>query len=130
MIVAGTSGITRTSRSGMPRSPRPFAMNRMLASWVRPDSTSLPMTSRQAMGFLSGIGASLEEIAQQRDQRLVGRRHRVIGKLLRPHPGKRLVLARLRHALPTAAQIQRHQQMDALVFVRRKGERREACGGN
>ena len=29
----------------------------MLASWVRPDSTSLPITSRQAVGFLSGIGA-------------------------------------------------------------------------
>ena len=55
MIVSATSGMTRTSRSGMPSSPRPVARNRMLASWVRPDSTSLPITSRQAVGFFAAM---------------------------------------------------------------------------
>ena len=56
-----------------------------------------------------------EEIAQQRDQRLVGRRHRIVGKLLRPYPGERLVLPRHRRALPAPAQIQRHQQVEPLI---------------
>ena len=50
-IVSATSGITRTSRSGMPISPSRVARKRMLASWVRPESTSLPITTTQAMGF-------------------------------------------------------------------------------
>jgi hypothetical protein len=49
-MVSATSGITRTSRSGMPIWPSRVARYLMLASWVRPDSTSLPMTSRQAVG--------------------------------------------------------------------------------
>ena len=64
----------------------------MLASCVRPDSTSLPITSRQAVGFCRASACPSEEVAQQRDQRLVGRRHRIVGELLRPHPGQRLVL--------------------------------------
>jgi len=51
MMVSATSGITRTSRRGMPISPSPTAMNLMLASWVRPESTSLPITSRHAVGL-------------------------------------------------------------------------------
>ena len=53
-MVSGTSGITRTSRSGMPISPSLVARNLTLASCVRPDSTSLPMTSRQAVGLVIG----------------------------------------------------------------------------
>src|SRR5215471_9080428 len=39
----------------MPMAPRPVARKRMLASCVRPESTSLPITSRQAVGLLAGI---------------------------------------------------------------------------
>ena len=67
MISSGTSGMTRTSRSGMPISPRRVARNWRLASRVRPESTSLPMTSRQAVGFLDmhppGAGGRAQVVA-------------------------------------------------------------------
>src|SRR5277367_1887128 len=72
----------------------------------------------------------LEKVAQQRDQRLVGGWHRIVGELVRAHPGQCLVLARPRYAFPAPAQIQRHQQMEPLVLVRGEGERREAGGGD
>ena len=59
MMVASTSGMTRTSRSGMPIAPSPVAMNLMFRSWVRPDRTSLPITSRQAVGLVAIYRKSL-----------------------------------------------------------------------
>src|SRR5579875_1778496 len=123
IMVSGTSGMTRTSRSGMPISPSRVAMNLMFASCVRPESTSLPITSRQAVGLV--IGAS-QEIAQERDQRLVGRRHREVRELVRAHPGERLALARLHAPAPAPAEIERHQQVEALIGVRGEGEGGEA----
>ena len=103
----------------------------MFASWVRPDSTSLPMTTQAGGGVARGHRRlRLTGIAQQRDQRLVGRRHRVVGELLRAHPGQRLAFPRPRHALPAPAQKQRHQQMEPLISVRGEGERRKAGGGD
>src|SRR6185312_14533876 len=135
MMVSATSGITRTSRTGMPISPSRFARNWMLKSCVRPDSTSLPITSRQAVGLLAvpvvvtGRPPS-QEVPQQRDERLVGGRHWIFGELLGSHPGERLALARLRPASPAAAQIERHQQVKPLVGVRGEGERRETGAGD
>lgn len=65
---------------------------------------------------------SSEKIAQERDQRPVGRRHRVFFELGRIDPGEGLALARLRCALPAAAEIERHHQMERFVAVRGEGE--------
>ncbi len=59
---------------------------------------------------------------------VVGRRHIVVRQVLWAHPFQRLVLARHRNALPAAAQIQRHQQVEPFIGVRGEGERRQAGG--
>src|SRR6185312_9450416 len=105
-MVAATSGITRTSRTGMPISPSRVARNLMLRSWVRPESTSLPITSRQAVGLVAVISLS------------------VTGS---PAASGRAVC---RRAAPAAAQIERHQQVKPLVGVRGEGERRETGAGD
>jgi hypothetical protein len=60
------------------------------------------------------------------DQRLVGRRHLVVAKLVRPDPGELLSLLGLNDALPAPANIERHQEMEIRIGVARKGKRREA----
>ena len=64
----------------------------MLASWVRPDRTSLPITNIHAVGLFAGMGVPLQEIAQQGDQRLVRRRHLVLPQPPRAHPCQSLLL--------------------------------------
>jgi len=65
-IVARTSGMTRTSRSGIPISPRRVARNFRLASCVRPESTSLPMMSRQAVGLVMAVPPARQDSRRPR----------------------------------------------------------------
>ena len=60
------------------------------------------------------------------DQRRVRRRHRVASQVLRAHPFQRLAVERLHEPLPTATDIERHQEVEVFVSVAREGERREA----
>ena len=71
-----------------------------------------------------------KQIAQHRDQRLVGGRHRVVGEPGRAHPGEALALARQRDPRPLAADIERHQQVKVGIGVRGEGEGSEAARGN
>ena len=52
---------------------------------------------------------ALQQIAQHRDEWLVGGRHRIIGKPGRSHPTQPLPLPRTRYPRPFAADIKRHQ---------------------
>src|SRR6185369_10986564 len=49
---------------------------------------------------------SLEEVAEHGDERLVRRRHRVVGEPIGAHPGETLAFARRHAALPLAADIE------------------------
>jgi hypothetical protein len=61
-----------------------------------------------------------------RDQRLVGRRHRVAAQSVRPHPGDSLALQRRCGTLPTPADVERHQQMEIGIGVAGERQRRKA----
>ena len=61
-----------------------------------------------------------------RDQRDVRRRHRVVAQFIGADPGQLLYLARDDIAFPAAADVERHQEMESLIGVARKGQRREA----
>src|SRR5208282_4041807 len=50
----------------------------------------------------------LQQVAQHRDQWLVGRRHRIVGEPRRPHPGEALAFLRRRAPRPFTAEIERH----------------------
>ena len=69
---------------------------------------------------------SHQQIDQMRDQRNVRGRHRVIAQLVGADPGQLLALARDRQALPAPADVERHQQMKAVIGVARKRQRRQA----
>ena len=65
---------------------------------------------------------ALEQVPQHRLQWLVRRRHRIVGKPFRAHPGQLLPLPRRHLALPLAARIEGHQQVKRLVAVTGKGQ--------
>src|SRR5262245_38422072 len=67
-----------------------------------------------------------QQVPKHSLQWLIRRRHRIISKALRANPCKLLSLLRLHRPLPLATQVKRHQQMERLVAVAGKGERREA----
>ena len=94
---------------------------------------NLPKMSDEDYKSLDGVSlnrreplASPQQVLEVRDQRRVGRRHRVAAQVLGPHPFQRLAVERLHEALPSAADIERHQQVEVVVSVAREGERREA----
>ncbi len=62
-----------------------------------------------------------ERIAQVRDQRQVGGRHRIIPQIEGLDPSKFLAFARSHGAGPAAADIKRHQQVEMLVSVAGEG---------
>ena len=68
----------------------------------------------------------LEQIAEWRDQRLVGRRHRIVPQRLRPHPLERRMLERARGPLPFSADVKWHQQVKGFIRMAGKRQRREA----
>jgi len=68
-----------------------------------------------------------QKIAQHRDERLVGGRHRVIGEARRAHPGEALAFAGRDGPRPFAAEVKRHQQMKFGIGVRGEGERRQTA---
>ena len=68
---------------------------------------------------------SSQQRRQMRDQRLVRRRHRVVPKLVRPHPGEPAWPFARHLSLPAPADIERHQQMEVGIGVAREGQRRE-----
>src|SRR5215207_1086793 len=74
----------------------------------------------------SGEARSSQKLDQDRDERLVRRRHRIGGEVHRPHPFQRLPLPRSHEALPAPAGVERHQEVEALVAVARESERGEA----
>ena len=67
-----------------------------------------------------------QQIDQSRDQRLVGGRHGEVAQLAGADPFHRLALDGARRALPAAADIERHEQVKAVIAVACEGEGREA----
>src|SRR5215470_16117490 len=65
-----------------------------------------------------------QQIAKHCLQRLIRRRHGIVGKSLGANPDELLSLLRRHHPLPLAAHIERHQQVKRLVAVTGEGE----CG--
>src|SRR5882672_12855826 len=53
-----------------------------------------------------------QQVKQMRDQRDVGRRHRVVAQFAGADPGQLLALARDRGAFPAPADVERHQKME------------------
>ncbi len=94
--------------------------NRQHAALLRQEATSR----------FCARSCSSDQGAQHRDERFVGRRHRVVGKLAGAHPGKLLTEPRGDVAFPVAAHVERHEEMEAVVLVAREGERREALLGD
>src|SRR5687767_9684667 len=91
---------------------RPYSMA------VAPSSLSMKLAS---------IASPLsQQIAQGGDQRLIGRRHRIVAQRLRSHPFEGAVLARLRHSLPLTADEKWHQKVKVLVRMGSKCQGREA----
>src|SRR5437588_8273058 len=71
-------------------------------------------------------GRSLSQQRRQvRDQRDVGRRHRIVLQPVRPHPGEVLALLRPHESAPSSADIEWHHKMEIRITVTRKRERRE-----
>lgn len=68
----------------------------------------------------------LKQILQERNQRLIGRRHGIIAQSLRLHPFQRLSFPPMRDAFITTAHVKRHQQVKGLVGVAGEGQRRKA----
>src|SRR3954451_3745798 len=66
-----------------------------------------------------------QEIAQHGNKRQVGRGHGIVAHVLGPDPFQGGVMARLRRAVPAAADIERHQKAKRGVSMRSKGEWRE-----
>src|SRR5260370_12086876 len=60
------------------------------------------------------------------DERLVGRRHRVIAQSIAAHPCQVLAFQGRHRSLPTSAYIERHQQMEIRIRVAGESERCEA----
>ena len=69
----------------------------------------------------------LEPVAQDRDQRQVGGRHRVIAQAGRACPVEALTLSRGGNPAPLAAGEQRHEQVEVVIGVAGEGERGEAA---
>src|ERR1700742_1212617 len=69
-----------------------------------------------------------EQLLQMREERRVRWRHRIGPKILRPHPFEPLSVERLDEALPAAADVKRHQEVEVVVKMAGEGERREAIG--
>ena len=69
-------------------------------------------------------------VAQQADQRQVGRRHGIVRKLVRPHPLQRRVLTTLNHPRPASAQVKWHEKVKAFVSVAGKHKWRQAGLGD
>src|SRR6202046_3709143 len=61
-----------------------------------------------------------------RDQRFVGRRHRIVAQFGRPHPFELLSFPCLDEPFPASANIERHEQVEVKVEMARKGQGREA----
>jgi hypothetical protein len=62
-----------------------------------------------------------------RDQRLVGRGHRIVPQPVSSDPDKFLSFARVHDAVPSAANVKRHKQMEIVIGVAGEGERGKAC---
>src|ERR1700744_2624810 len=81
--------------------------------WCRPDTPKM----------------SSQKIAQHGNEWQVGCGHRISGgvahKIAGSHPFQYRMMARLRHAVPAAAYIERHQKVKCVVGMRSKGEWRE-----
>src|SRR5258708_15065130 len=60
------------------------------------------------------------------DERLVGRRHRVIAQSIAAHPCQVLAFQGRHRSLPTSAYIERHQQMEIRIGVAGESERYKA----
>src|SRR5829696_2927995 len=67
-----------------------------------------------------------DDVDDRWDKRLVSRWHRVIAELRRPHPLQRLGLARLHKTVPAPADVERHEEVEAVVAVTREGQGRQA----
>src|SRR4029078_12138615 len=69
------------------------------------------------------VSGSSNQVGEAGLERLVGGRHVVEPELVGFHPQKLLVLLRGDVALPTFAEIKRHQQVELRICVAREGER-------
>src|SRR5690349_22645029 len=93
---------------------------------VAPSSSARKRKSVQQSVLSFMLSPRSQQRHQVGDQRLVGRRHLVVAKLVRSDPGELLSLLGLNDALPAPANIERHQEMEVRIGVARKGERRQA----
>src|SRR5262249_39407820 len=66
-----------------------------------------------------------EQVHQVRDQRLVGRRHRIFAHLARPRPGELLAFARRDDPVPAAADVERHDDVKLRIGMAGERQRRE-----
>ena len=91
-------------------------------------------TRRENTGSSCSTSVFNTSVSQQRHQvrhqRFIRRRHRIVAKPVRSHPGKPGMDLRIHLALPFAAHIQRHQQMEIGIAVTRERKRGEACFPN
>jgi len=80
------------------------------------------------MGMAPGIrpARSHQQIDQRRNQRNVGRRHRIFAQFVGADPGELLSFARDHIAVPTAADVERHQQVEIVVSMAGEGQWRQA----
>src|SRR5687767_3487087 len=91
---------------------------------------SRPATRRRRSLAVADAHWTSEQVPQHGLQWLVRRRHRVVGKPLRAHPGELLPLSRRHLALPRAAHVEGHQQVERLVGMTGEGEGRQTLGRN
>ena len=84
---------------------------------------------RRIQGLDGGsLAASLpQQLLEMRKQRRIRRRHRVGSQVLWPHPFQRLPIERPNEALPAAADVERHQEVE---IVDTRGLRRSAARGS
>lgn len=73
-----------------------------------------------------GEGLSVQEVDQCRDERRIGRRHRISAQILGENPFQLLVFPRNNKTLPAAANIKRHEKMELFIREARESERRKA----
>src|SRR5690606_17256312 len=105
----------------MPMATRPAISPYSIA--VAPD-----LSATSARIVPKATSSALQQIAPRGDQRLVGRRHRIVPQLLRAHPSEPHVLARARQSRPFPAHIEWHQKVKAFVSMTDECQRCEAGG--
>src|SRR6516165_7440273 len=89
-------------------------------------TTLMRMMENYAQRFADPDGRLRATFDIVRNQRLVARRHRIVAQIARPHPRDLLRLPGRDKAVPAAANVKWHQQVEVGIEVARKGQRRQA----